>query len=947
MNMNRSIGTSGRRFLAAFLSLCLLLPGAALADGKNGKKNFKEGMKYEELQQWDMAAQRFALALSAEPNNPEYKVHYLQALQRASLMYITRGDALAEQNDYSGAYVAYRQAYNYDPGNEISKFKMERMLELQKTQIGGGAEQVKYKTKTGAVTPVSNEIQLANKPRARGDVATNVKFTGTQLKSAIKSLTEPLKLNVVFDDSIRNDPVTIEMNDVTIARALDIVLMQKKLAFEQVDRRTIFIYPDNVNNRPRFEKLLIKTFYLNNVSAQTVKNVLAQMLPPGRQSATVDSMGPGGAGPSGSNVLIVKATPAELQLVQDLINNIDKNKNEVVLDIEIYEVGNDSLVQIGNQFVTSPIEVSANTFNDDGSVKSSFKTTSPSLSNLGGIGLGRFNGTGDSSLGGNLLVPFLGGVGTLVGFPPSQLSLLQSRGKSKLLHKTQIHVLDGGENETKVGRSVPVRLGTQFGNGINFGGLNGLNGINNGNNNGGIANGIANGLAAGLGGLGGFGGFNNGFDSIQYRDVGLVIKAKPQVTQEGYVEIKMNFESSDVVASGSDAQNLTPVFTQRSLNTVARIQDGVTAVVAGVNQDVKGDSRSGLPVLGMLPLVGRLFATPRQESRQTDVIITVTPHIVRSAGITAKDYLALTGPPQQGGMNQSVEDVINRAQVEEEQEQRLIAAAEQQAPGAPLAAGGSAPATQPAGFSNQQRPSGSQPANFNGQQTPGAGFPSTIQPASNTNSRGPIGGVTPGTINPAPPAALPERTGEGAGTPGLISSQPSAPDTVLASLSSEAIDRKVSRMLAEENARKAAGPADYANSTVSFNLSPKPIKERVGKTFKVTVEVSGDQQMSGADIALQYDASKLEVKSVRDGGLFGQQPDFSYDKKQKGVLTVSVKHPQDAPTATSGRLVTVEFSAIGEGQSEIALGAGQTRARAGATQLSVAGSAVQVTIGRD
>jgi hypothetical protein len=105
--------------------------------------------------------------------------------------------------------------------------------------------------------------------------------------------------------------------------------------------------------------------------------------------------------------------------------------------------------------------------------------------------------------------------------------------------------------------------------------------------------------------------------------------------------------------------------------------------------------------------------------------------------------------------------------------------------------------------------------------------------------------------------------------------------------------------------------------------------------------------MSGADIALKYDASKLQVKSVRDGGLFGQQPDFSYDKKQKGVLTVSVKHPYDAPTATRGRLVTVEFSAIGEGQSEIALSGDQTRAKVGASQIPVAGSAIQVVIGRD
>jgi hypothetical protein len=209
----------------------------------------------------------------------------------------------------------------------------------------------------------------------------------------------------------------------------------------------------------------------------------------------------------------------------------------------------------------------------------------------------------------------------------------------------------------------------------------------------------------------------------------------------------------------------------------------------------------------------------------------------------------------------------------------------------------------------------------------------TIQPASNS------------TVG-APPA-FPEKRSEDGGTPGLISSQPSAPDTVIASLRPENIDRAVSRMLAEEKSRKTSGFADNANSPVSFSLSPKPIKERVGKTFKVTVEVSGERQVSGADIALQYDASKLEVKSVRDGGLFGQQPDFSYDKKQKGVLTVSVKHPQDAPTATIGRLVTVEFSAIGEGQSEITLGGGQTKARVGATQVPVAGSAVQVTIGRD
>jgi general secretion pathway protein D len=941
MNTNKSIGTSSRRFLVVFLTFCLLLPGAALADGKNGKKNYKEGLKYEQMQQWDMAAQRFALALSAEPNNPEYKVHYLQALQRASLMYITRGDALADQNDYPGAYVAYRQAFNYDPGNEIAKFKMERMLELQRAQASGTSEKFKYNTRTGNVTPASREIQVANKPRTSRDLPLDVNFNRTPFKHAIKSLAEPLKLNVVFDDAINDSVnVTISMENVTPAKAIDIILMQKKLAFEQVDRRTIFVYPDNnPGNRSRFEKLLIRTFYLNNISAQAGKNIVAQILPPGRQAATVDTAG--GAGGAGeSNVLIVKATPAELQLVDDIFKNVDKNKNEVVLDIEIYEVSNDSLVQIGNQFVTSPIELARTVFDNDGKPAGSVTTQSPSLSNFGGIGLSRLSGVGDTGIGGNILSPFLGGIGTLVGLPPSQFSLLQSRGKSKLLHKTQIHVLDRGENETKVGRRVPVRLGTNFGNGFNVGGLGGgLGGLNN--NNGGIAQNIANGLAAGLGG---FGGFGSGFDSIQYQDVGLVIKAKPTITTEGYVEIKMNFESSDVVASGGDAQNLTPTFTQRSLSTVARIQDGVTAVVAGINQDVKGDSRSGIPVLGMLPLVGRLFATPRQESRQTDVIITVTPHIIRSAGITKEDYLAHIGPPQTGGMSQSIEDVVNRAQVEEEEDQRLIA--EQQGPGAK-------PATPTA-----------QPANFNGQQTPGGGSQPTVQPVNNPNNRRAIGGGS-APANPsasAPPVVSEKRDAEIPQDPAAdgipvkeetngdessSSDNPPAQDTVVASLRPENVDRAVSRMLAEEKARKAGLTANDANSAVNFSLSPKPIKERLGKTFTITVEVSGEQQMSGADIALKYDATKLQVKSVRDAGLFGSRPAFTYDYNKKGILNISVEHPQSAPTATSGRLVTIEFSAIGEGQSEIALNGGQTKAKVGNAQIPVAGSSVQVNIGRD
>src|SRR5262245_4437366 len=825
MNTITSVGTSSRRFLAILLSLCLLLPGAALADGKNGngRKNFKEGVKFEQQQQWDMAAQYFAMALQAEPNNPEYKIHYLQAIQRASIMYVSRGDALAELNDYPSAYTAYRTAYQLDPGNEIAKFKMDRMLELQKAQVTGGAEPVNYNAKTGVIRNTSNEIQLAPKPRTKTGETARVQFN-TSFKSAVSTLGKQLGLNVVFDDSVKDDKVNVEMDDVTPAKALDIILLQKKHAFEQVDRRTIFVYPDNGTNRPRFEKFLIKTFYLGNISAQTAKTVLAAMLPPGRQTASVDSVG-GTGGSTNSNILIVKATPAELQLVQDLLSNIDKNKNEVVLDIEIYEVSHDSLVQIGNQIATTPGQVLSNEKigerKDTGEPIFGPSRSTAALGNLGGFGTRNSLPLGVGSVG--VLSTFgLGGAGFLLGLPPTSLSLLQSKGNSKLLNKTQIHVLDGGQNKTKVGRSVPVRLGTQFGSGFG-GGLNVLNTGGNGANNN-LGQNIGNALAN----LGGFNGFNSGFDSIQYRDVGLVIDVQPVITNEGYVEIKMNFETSDIVASGSDADRLTPQFTQRSLNTVARIQDGVTSVVAGINQESKGDSRAGVPVLGMLPFVGRLFATPRQEARQSDVIITVTPHIVRSAGITQKDNYAILGPPTQGGLNQSIEDVVNRAQIEEDQERRMIA--DRQAPGVPIDTPLSAPTAVPA--SNQQRPGERvQPAGFNNQQRPIAGSQPVIQPVNNSKQNktisAPPGGFnnstvslpdTPDTPQPETPVNQSDagndnpqvgQAGQDGATPDLsaLVAQPArqvSPATVIPAQRPERVERAIAKLMAEQKGRLAS-----------------------------------------------------------------------------------------------------------------------------------------------
>src|SRR6187397_3585797 len=124
-----------RTLISLILAFSLLaLPLTAFA--KKGDKNFKRGMNYEAQQQWDKAAQEFTLAVAADPANMEYQLHFRRAAFNASQAFMQQGRALAEQQDFVGAYNAFRQAYGYDTVNELAVSEMERMLRLQNVKDG-------------------------------------------------------------------------------------------------------------------------------------------------------------------------------------------------------------------------------------------------------------------------------------------------------------------------------------------------------------------------------------------------------------------------------------------------------------------------------------------------------------------------------------------------------------------------------------------------------------------------------------------------------------------------------------------------------------------------------------------------------------------------------------------------------------------------------------------
>src|SRR5882724_5458036 len=264
--------------ISFLLTICLLaLPATAWA--KKGEKNYRQGLKYESAQQWEKAAQEFTLALAANPGDVEYQLHFRRASFNASQSFMQLGRALAEQRDFNGAYNAFRQAFGYDPVNELAVSEMERMLRLQgvKEGINPTDQNGVRNTEQGTLSPTS--APEANLPLARTEQLRVISYSG-DLKAFIRSLAEQLNLNVIFDRQSFVQPRNIDINlrDVTTSQALDYIFLQESLFFQKLSRRTILVADQT--RRPQYQQLVLRTFFLANSDPDKVKTLVGQAIPP-------------------------------------------------------------------------------------------------------------------------------------------------------------------------------------------------------------------------------------------------------------------------------------------------------------------------------------------------------------------------------------------------------------------------------------------------------------------------------------------------------------------------------------------------------------------------------------------------------------------------------------------------------------------------------------------
>ncbi|MEP7147455.1 MAG: secretin N-terminal domain-containing protein [Acidobacteriota bacterium] len=785
--------------LSLLLVLSLMSPVAILAIG-DGKKHFKQGMKHEVAEQWDQAVEEFAVAVTENPKNPEYKLHLQRALFNASQMYMKKGTTAAQQKDYESAYNAFRKAYAYDPVNELAKSEMARMIRMQEAVQKGEDPEArtdqngKVRLVPTSYTAQTPDIQIPQRLEKMRDVP----FPGgVDLQYIVKELAKDLDLNVLFDAESRleNRKIRIELKNVTAAKALDYIFLQENLFFQKVGPRTILVAIGN--RRTNFQQLVLRTFYLANANPKDVKTIITSAIPaqPGRSQTIVIE-------DATTNSLTIRDTEENVRLFAKLISSLDKDRAEVVMDVAIYEVNKTDLLRLGNQ-IGAATSGGGNQLNNIGGSNAAAVSLSDAAF---AVGVARNIATG-------LLIP------------SSVVSAFQSRGNTKLLASTQIHAFNNEDSSARIGQRVPVQT-AQF-----------VTGTGTTPGNGGVVSNV-----------------------INYEQVGLTLKFKPIVFPNQDVQVAMEIESKDV-ADGGTFEN--PIFTERTIKGTARVQNNKTLLLASVAQDVQSNGRAGLPVLGWLPIIGRLFATPTRNNRQVDIVIAVTPRVIRAPAILPEDEIERPTGSLATPTSGSLEAMI----IQEERDEMLASARR-------------LPTT--AKVQLPDRP------NEN---------PAYVRTGAGTESA---------PANPAPTTSTPTKT---SGVAMNLVPIDSGVKTLQINQTSDTF----------KSATPGIGAAG-ANVELTFGTDLPNMK--AGERVRIPVMIKSGSRFRSAVLGLRFDSTKLAVRSVIYGDVFGMNianTAASPFINQNGKMYVSLSSVDQTAAGTEGVLAFVEIEALADGRPDISL----------------------------
>jgi general secretion pathway protein D len=383
-------------------------------------------------------------------------------------------------------------------------------------------------------------------------------------------------INVLFDPDYTSRRIKVELNGVTLEDALQITALESKTFWRPVTGNTIFVAQDNVAKRKELEQSVLKTFYLTNLSQPTelqdVVNAIRAVLDVQRVQQLLSQ-----------NALVVRGTPDQIALAEKLVEDLDKARPEVIVDIAVLQISKDKSRTLGMNWPTSATVA----------LQSNINTTTSTT--------GTTTGTTGSSSSGGLELNTLGNLNATdfqVTIPSANLSAVMGDSDTKMLQNPQVRALDNQKATLKIGERVPVATGS-FQPGIGGVGINPL--VNT---------------------------------QFQYLDVGVNIDVTPHVHGDREVTLKISMEISSVVGQSSIGGISQPIIGQKKIEHEIRLRDGESSLIGGIMDDSQTKSLAGIPGLAQIPILRYLFGQVTQDHSEDETVFVITPHVVRGTMVS-------------------------------------------------------------------------------------------------------------------------------------------------------------------------------------------------------------------------------------------------------------------------------------------------------------------------
>jgi general secretion pathway protein D len=559
----------------------------------------KRGDQHLAARNWEEASLAYKQALKDDPFNPTLQSKYTMARERAAVSYEERGRVYLKEHQPDLAIEQFKRALTIEPSSSEHQAGLLEALRLKDArgqnreadrlaQLGRADEAMEayaraaeldpsFKEPLDSISKLTEEQQALNRDDRRKQPVT-LRFRNAGLKEVLEGIGKAGGINLIFDKDVRNDPVTIGIQDTPFEEAFNLILNSNSLFAQTVSPGVMIVSPNTKQKQEQYQDLMIRTFYLSNAKAKDMVVLLKSMLDSKRMHANEQL-----------NTIVIRDQPEKLEMAEKIILANDRLDSEVLFDVEVLEVNRTADQTYG---LTYPKQVAG-------------AIVPPGFTGL-------IAGTLAQQFTLNQLTN-LGGDSYLFKLPTNvQLDFFKQVTDAKTLAAPKVRVINNKKAEINIGDKQPILLSTTN---------------------------VLPGQAA-TGAIP----TTSTVTSIEFRDTGVKLTVEPSIHLGNELSLKMKIE---VIRLGEQVTlQASPPITQfkfgnRSAETMLNIRDGETIVLGGLLQEEDRKTRTTIPWIGDLPVIGNLLSSFKTQRVTTEVILTITPHIIQGVappGLTTQVF---------------------------------------------------------------------------------------------------------------------------------------------------------------------------------------------------------------------------------------------------------------------------------------------------------------------